>query len=243
MRKPVAGLAAAALALLGGTKPRRPTPSRKRFQPATMRNALAVMVTLAWLAGAVPMTAAAADDPAVARAKEMLRRTQEALRQAQSDNADLLRAKTEVEQKLQAASKQIDAAKSGTKAAQAALSAKLTSAEGVQADLTRKLNDTTDRLTASNAKLGETTQQLAAREAELAEAKQALEQSKTANASCETKNLTLYGYAESALEKYRTKGVWAALSQKDPVLGLKQVDVDNVVQEYQLKFDSQKVKP
>jgi hypothetical protein len=53
----------------------------------------------------------------------------------------------------------------------------------------------------------------------------------------------LYGYAEAMLDKYRNKGVWASLSQKDPVLGLKNVEVENVVQEYQLKFDSQKLKP
>jgi chromosome segregation ATPase len=205
-----------------------------------MRNTLAGLVTLLLLAGALPGTALA-DDPAVARAREMLRRTQEALRQAQSDNADLLRAKTDAEEKLKAATQQIDAAKNGTKAAQASLNVKLKSAEGVQADLNHKLDDATTKLNATNAKLGETAKQLADRDAELAGVKHALEQSKTANASCETKNLTLYGYAEAVLDKYRTKGVWASLSQKEPVFGLKQVDVENVVQEYQLKFDSQKI--
>ena len=70
-----------------------------------------------------------------------------------------------------------------------------------------------------------------------------LEQSKSANASCEDKNLKLYSYAETVLGLYKNKGVWAALSQKDPVLGLKEVDVENVVQEYQQKFASQKIKP
>jgi hypothetical protein len=45
------------------------------------------------------------------------------------------------------------------------------------------------------------------------------------------------------LQAYRKKGVWASLSQKDPVLGLKEVDVENVVQEYRLKFASQQIKP
>lgn len=208
-----------------------------------MRNTLAGLVTLLLLAGALPGTAVA-DDPTVARAREMLRRTQEALRQAQSDNADLLRAKTDAEEKLKAATQQIDAAKNGTKAAQASqasLNVKLKSAEGVQADLNHKLDDATTKLNATNTKLSETAKQLTDRDAELAGVKQALALSKTANASCETKNLTLYGYAEAVLDKYRTKGVWASLSQKEPVLGLKQVDVENVVQEYQLKFDSQKI--
>ena len=207
-----------------------------------MRNCLAAFAALTLLGSALPAIVHAADDDAVARAREMLRRTQEALRQAQSDNADLLRAKTEAEQKLQAATKQIDSVQSGSKAAQGALNAKLTSAQSVQTDLQNRLNDADARLSATNAKLSGTASELAARNAELAQVKQMLEQSKTANASCEDKNLKLYSYAETVLGLYKNKGVWAALSQKDPVLGLKEVDVENVVQEYQLKFNSQKIK-
>ena len=194
------------------------------------------------LACAAPLKVRAADDPAVTHAREMLRRTQEALHQAQSDNADLLKAKTDAEQKLQAAVKEIDAAKNGTKAAQASLSAKLTSVEGAQADLAQKLADANERLAAANRSQADTARQLSARESELAQIKQSLEQSKASNVSCEDKNLKLYTYGQEVLERYRTKGVWAALSQKDPVLGLKEVDVENVVQEYRLKMAGAKLK-
>ena len=208
-----------------------------------MRRLLAAFAVLTLLGSALPASVHAADDDAVARAKEMLRRTQEALHQAQAENADLLRAKTDAEQKLQAATKQIDAVQSGSKAAQGALNAKLTSAQSAQTDLQIKLNDVDARLTATNARLSGTASELAARNGELAQVKQMLEQSKSANASCEDKNLKLYSYAETVLGLYKNKGVWAALSQKDPVLGLKEVDVENVVQEYQQKFASQKIKP
>jgi|HubBroStandDraft_4_1064222.scaffolds.fasta_scaffold246307_2 peptidoglycan hydrolase CwlO-like protein len=208
-----------------------------------MRNLLAAFAALTLLSSALPASVHAADDDAVARAKEMLRRTQEALHQAQAENADLLRAKTDAEQKLQAATKQIDVAQSGSKAAQGALNAKLTAAQSVQTDLQNRLNDADARLAATNAKLSGTASELAARNGELAQVRQMLEQSKSANASCEDKNLKLYSYAETVLGLYKNKGVWAALSQKDPVLGLKEVDVENVVQEYQAKFASQKIKP
>ena len=88
--------------------------------------------------------------------------------------------------------------------------------------------------------------QLSARESEFAQIKQSLEQSlqqsKASNVSCEDKNLKLYTYGQEVLERYRTKGVWAALSQKDPVFGLKEVDVENVVQEYRLKMAGAKLK-
>jgi chromosome segregation ATPase len=208
-----------------------------------MRNILIGLTAFTLFAGVGMGVANAADEDTTARVREMLHRTQEALRQAQSDNADLTRAKTDAERKLQAAAQQLGAVQSGSKAAQTSLNAKLASVQGLQADVEHKLERTTDQLAAANTKLGETSQQLAARTAELAEIKQALEQSKTANASCEAKNITLYGYAEAVLQRYKNKGVWASLSQKDPVFGLKQVDVENVLQEYQLKFDSQKAKP
>jgi peptidoglycan hydrolase CwlO-like protein len=208
-----------------------------------MRNFIAAFAALMLLSSALPAIVRAADDDAVARAREMLRRTQEALHQAQAENAELLRAKTDAEQKLQAATKQIDAVQSGSKAAQGALNAKLTSAQSVQTDLQNRLSDANARLSATNAKLSGTASELAARNGELAQVKQMLEQSKTATASCEDKNLKLYSYAETVLGLYKNKGVWASLSQKDPVLGLKEVDVENVVQEYQAKFAAQKIKP
>jgi chromosome segregation ATPase len=207
-----------------------------------MRNFLAGLTTAAVLACALPAMVHAADDPAVARAKEMLRRTQEALRQAQSENADLLRAKSDAEQKLQAAAQQTQTAQSGAKTAQASLNAKLASAQGAQAEFERKLNDANGKLAAANTNLGEASKQLTARDSELSQVKQMLEQSKTANARCEDKNLKLYSYAEEVLDRYKHKGVWASLAQKDPVLGFKEVDVENVVQEYQQKFASQKIK-
>jgi chromosome segregation ATPase len=196
-------------------------------------------LTLLWLIVGAPVLAA--DDAASARLRETLHRAQEALRQAQSDNADLTRAKTDLEQKLAAANKQLEAAQTGLKAAQSTISGKLASAETAQADTARKLEDSNSQLAAANTKLGETARQLAARESELSQLTQQFAISQAAVASCEDKNLKLYGYAQEVLAAYRKKGVWAALAQKDPVFGLKDVDVQNVVQEYQVKFAGQKV--
>jgi chromosome segregation ATPase len=186
--------------------------------------------------------ARAAEEDTTVRLREMLHRTQEALRQAQSDNADLSRAKVEAETKLQSVNKDLIAAR-GVSKTELVLRGQLQAAKAAQDDLTRRLSDATNRLTATNTKLSDSTNQLAARDAEVAQLKHGLELSKTEAASCESKNLKLYSYAQDLLLAYRKKGVWAALSQKDPVFGLKDVDVQNVVQEYQLKFASQKIKP
>ena len=211
-----------------------------------MRYHLRGLLAAALLAAAVPIIGQAADDD-TARLREMLHRTQEALRQAQADNADLARAKLDAEHKLDDSTKQLETVKGTSQKAQsgkaAALQAQLDAAHTTQENTQHGLDDANSRLAAVNSKLGEALKQLAARDAQVKEISQALDQSKTANNSCEAKNVILYGYAAEVLQRYRKKGVWASLSQKDPLFGLKEVDMENVVQEYQLKFDAQKVKP
>jgi chromosome segregation ATPase len=164
------------------------------------------------------------------------------LREAQSESANLSRAKIDAEAKLQATQKDLETAR-GVSKAELALRGQLQTAKASQDDLVRKLNEATERTAAANAKLGDSARQLATRDAELAEVRQGLERSKTDTATCEAKNLKLYSYSQDLLQAYRKKGVWASLAQKEPVLGLKEVDVENVVQEYKLKFASQKIKP
>jgi chromosome segregation ATPase len=200
---------------------------------------ISMLACTSLLACAIPHAARSAEDT-TARLREVLHRTQEALRQAQSDNADLTSAKTDTEQKLQAATKALEAAR-GVSKAEVALRGKLQTTQAAQDDLTQKLKDTTAALAATSLKQGETDKQLALRDAELVQLKQGLELSKTATAGCESKNIKLYSYAQEVLQAYRKKGVWAALSQKDPVFGLKDVDVQNVVQEYQLKMAGEKI--
>jgi hypothetical protein len=77
----------------------------------------------------------------------------------------------------------------------------------------------------------------------LKRSQQELEKSKAVGTSCEAKNLQLFEYSQELLQRYQKKGVWASLSQKDPVFGLKEVSMENVVQEYREKLNSQKIEP
>jgi chromosome segregation ATPase len=199
---------------------------------------LAALVALVVLAVIPARPVWAADDQAAARAHEMLRRTQEALRQAQSDNAVLTQAKSDLDARLKEATRQLDATRSGLSAAQGSLH----SVQTRQADLQGKFDDASARLATTSTRLSETAKALAALEAELAGTRQKLEQSQAANASCEDKNGKLYTYGQEVLDRYQHKGVWAALRQQEPVFGLKQVEIENVVQEYKLKMAAEKLK-
>jgi chromosome segregation ATPase len=192
---------------------------------------------------ALPLTAHAAEDDKAARAREMVRRAQEALQQAQTENADMARAKAEAEQKAAEAAKQRESDQAAARTAQQGLQAQLQAARKALADAGKQLASTREELQAANQAQRETAAQLAKRDGELAQLQKALEASTAANVSCEDKNLKLYAYANEVLDRYRHKGVWASMAQKEPVLGFRDVAIQNVVQEYRLKFDSLKAKP
>jgi DNA repair exonuclease SbcCD ATPase subunit len=205
-----------------------------------MRNVRAAVMAAMLVVAVSPPGARAADDPAVERARQMVRRTQEALRQAQAENAELVRAKADAEQKALAATKEIDAVKSGTRTAQQGLRAQI---QAAQADHAQKMAAADAELSEAKEKQRVTQQLLVNRDAELKQTKQLLAQSTAANASCEDKNDQLYTWGQEVLDKYKNKGVWAAMAQREPVLRLKEVAIENTVQEYRLKMAGQKVKP
>jgi chromosome segregation ATPase len=187
--------------------------------------------------------ACAADDSKNSREREMLRRAQEALRQSQSDNSALAQTKAETEQKLKSAAAQLDAARNSSKSEQASLRAKLKTAAEAEADVARQLEEAKRQIATLTTQQQETASRLTTSESQLKQTRLDLDSSRAAGASCEAKNLKLYEYSYELAQRYHKKGVWAALSQKEPVLGIGGVKTENVVQEYQDKFDSQRVQP
>lgn len=55
--------------------------------------------------------------------------------------------------------------------------------------------------------------------------------------SCIKKNIQLYQLDLVLVKQYKNKGVFAALLQKEPVTGLKKVDIENAVQAYQTRLE------
>jgi chromosome segregation ATPase len=208
-----------------------------------MLRQLAMTATMALLV-ATGMSGAVAADPSDARAareREMLRRAQEALRQSQADNSELGRAKADAEQKLKDAATQLESARNASKSSQSALKVQLQTVAAAQASLTQQLEQARQQLAQMTSQQQETAKRLGTRESELKQVQQDLQLSKTANTSCEAKNLKLYQYSDELVKRYEKKGVWAALTQKEPVLGIKEVGIENVVQEYQEKLADQKL--
>ena len=186
-------------------------------------------------------TFAADSDSKVSREREMLRRTQQALHESEAQKGELSRGKLEAEQKLQTTSAELEKTQGVAKSAQGMLRTQLAAAEAARADLTAKLDEATRQLAAASAKQRETDGELTTRDAELKGVRQDLEKSRASGTACEAKNVKLYEYSQALVERYRSKGVWDAFKQKDPVLGISNVGVENVVQEYREKVASQKI--
>ncbi len=58
---------------------------------------------------------------------------------------------------------------------------------------------------------------------------------------CVSNNKQLYTINRQLLGKYEGKGVWGALSQAEPFTGLKQVEIENLVDDYQYRLDDLRV--
>jgi len=206
-----------------------------------MRRGMAVGLALV-LVGMSSLSSGA-DDSKSSREREMLRRAQEALRQSQTENGTLAASKLESEQKLKAAAAELDAARKSVKSAQSASGAKLKAAIEAQAETARQLENSKKQIAALTAKQQEMANALSGRESDIKRLQVDLETSRAAGTACEAKNLKLYEYSQDLAHRYQKKGVWAALSQKEPVLGLGGVKEENLLQEYQQKFDSQRLQP
>ena len=75
--------------------------------------------------------------------------------------------------------------------------------------------------------------------------KQRLEQNLDARGKalevCEAKNKMLYQYHVELINRAQNRGSLSILLEKEPVLGFKRVQIENMLEEYRDKIDDQKV--
>jgi chromosome segregation ATPase len=83
-------------------------------------------------------------------------------------------------------------------------------------------------------------QALKVRDSEQAELKGRADASSKQVLECSEKNQRLVNLGAELLDRYRHKGVADALAQRDPVLGLRDVQMFNLVQDYRDKLDAEK---
>lgn len=174
--------------------------------------------------------------PALLRAQSLLKQLAQEKAQLQADNV-----------KLQA---QVAAAEREGKRAESErenLEADLAASGREKDQVNTKLTHTGERLQKVEQRLREIVdqyKQLAAEHKETLAAKQRVEgelaSTKAELDDAERKNLALYQANVELLDKFSKKGPFEALLQKEPLTGIKQVEIENLLQEYQYKLEDQR---
>lgn len=180
------------------------------------------------------------------RERELLRRVQQMQRQVST----LEQEKAGLSQELEAAGKELQSAKNTSARLGRELKAERLKREGLEKELglarqelasaKEKLVQTETSLAETAGTLKETRQTLAATDA----AKKNLETVKAHNereiALCEDKNGKLYRYGRELMVRYEKKSCADAMAQKEPFAGLRQVEIENLLEEYRDKLDAER---
>lgn len=187
------------------------------------------------------------EDKKVSREREQLRRAQQALRQAEDQRAALLSEKTTLEEKLKAASAKADklAATEQQLAAEQRragnLGAELNQSRQSGTQLEQKLAELSAKYALLSQEHTEALRTIASRDNQLKLQQASLMRTRTEIGACEEKNAKLYGYGSELMQRYLDKTAFESLRQAEPMTGLKQAQMDNLLQEYRDKLEAQRI--
>jgi chromosome segregation ATPase len=220
------------------------------------RELLCVLLTMLALFASTPNHAQ--QDQEDKRAREALRRLQLQQREFNEEKAKLAEEKASLEKELASKTKElkdlqarIGRVESGSRKTEVGLKAKSMELDrknaelealaarfaqeqeknrGLSAELAKRLEeigqkDSQGNLLASQVRVQ---REIVGRQAQMIDA-------------CEEKNLALYQVSNELLERYRNKGVLAALKQAEPFTGIAKVRMENLWQEYRDKLDTRKI--
>lgn len=200
------------------------------------------MLTALLLIVALPAAAQAQRNEAEDRLRDMLRQTTIELRDAQSQNVEL-RAKLD----------ELNAKR--------ATSTEATPRTNVDAAVLRRAQSEAEQLRAA---LSDARRAIEERDQEMAQWKQAygqaeeLARTRDTDAKrldeqqrtfaqrvddCERDNAQLVDLAEEVLERYRNKGVWAAMRDAEPLTGIHRVQLETLAQKYHARIVDLKSSP
>jgi DNA repair exonuclease SbcCD ATPase subunit len=179
-----------------------------------------ICLLTALAAGPVVAQDAAAAQKALAKAQFLLRQT----------TAE----KAALQQQMDALKQQVDTLGKQLSDSKAAAATRQQSAEQRLAASAGKWRDSHEQLAEQ---LAAAREQLKAQAQQVAQLQQQA-QTQTENFQlCYTNNKKLYDLNRELLGQYNKKGVMDAVKQKEPFTGIKQVEVENLIQDYQYKLD------
>jgi len=191
-----------------------------------------------WLTGLVVLLALADAGAQQQSPEQALARAQGLLRQVSAQKQELEVANARMAGEIAALEKKLRDATGELKNTRLDLSSEKRMTERT----TTRLELVEERLDRTNERFRTTLEQLREANAELRELrfdKDALESelavTESSLADSESKNLQLYELTIDLTEQYRRKGFLSVLLQRDPLTGLKDTQIQNIIEEYRMR--------
>jgi chromosome segregation ATPase len=183
--------------------------------------------------------ALAADKPS----KDETRRLQQQLRKAEQDKTQLVQQKADAENQLKdseakAAEAESRAAASGNRSAR--LKKEI---ETIKAEKETLAATSASEQAALAAKLTESERKLVEQRQENQRLDAAFARQKTALSTCSERNATLHKLGNEVLDKYEQKGCLNSVLEAEPFTQLQRAKLENLLEDYRDKFDSNKLGP
>jgi chromosome segregation ATPase len=199
-------------------------PNFKKVMPRMLRNNWTCAgLSLLLMAGLVQ-----ADD---ATAQKAMAKAQFMLRQATTEKTALQQQVIDLQKQVDTLTKQLGNVKASSSAKQESLAQQMSGNSEKWREANEKVSED---LKTTREKLKTSTQKSVELEQNL--------KSQTDNFSlCYANNKKLYDINKELLSKYKDKGAMDALLQKEPFTGVSQVEVENLIQDYQYKLDDLKL--
>lgn len=180
------------------------------------------------------------------RERDAVRRAQAAVQKAEQEKARLLEEKSALEKEKAALDKklkgnaetarQLAASRRKEQESRAALEAAqrdLEAARAKIAQLTVKSDELGKRLGETETQRKDLESQGNALTQRLGQQREIIARQAQSMQVCQDNNAKLYAVSQELLDRYHRKGVWDALLQKEPVTGLREVQMQNILQEYE----------
>ena len=193
--------------------------------PSTMRKAM-IAAMLCLSLGMAMAVRAAADDATEARLRDALRTTTDQLHRLEAENAAL-----QEKQSGQSVAPAVNEKK------------KSTASNRTIAELQRRLTAAEQDAAKAKAAYAEAIAVVEKKDAENAAASAGIAADKNKMAICQAKNEAMAKIAGEILERYENAGFGDILARKEPFVGLKRVELQNIAQDTGDKIRESTVKP
>jgi len=199
-----------------------------------------ILLALLAAAAILPAPGRAGESPTEAKLRDALRAANAQLRTAEDERARLQASEAALQKKVQALEAQLAAVPReapkprGNPRAEAELRAQLAD----KAEANQRLGELLARCEAGARQQSETSQ---AREKERAELAAQVGPLGQLLDTCQAKNAIMYRTAREILDRYAHVGLGDVLAAKEPFIGTKRVQLQNLAQDYQDKLADQRV--